>query len=70
MPGRAMVVLPTLMASETVTKNQPPDIDTIMFHTKGGMAKGASIRQKRAQAESPNMRPASVRSSGTVRSDW
>ena len=70
MPGRAMVVLPTLIASDSVTKNQPPDIDTIMFQISDGVAKGASMRQKRAQADRPKVRPASVRSSGTVRSDW
>ena len=65
-----MLVWPTLMASDRVTKNQPPDMDTIMFQISGGMAKGASMRQNRAQADRPNIRPASVRSSGTVRSDW
>ena len=69
MPGSAMLVLPTLMASEMVTKNQPPDMLIIMFQTSGGMANGASIRQKRAQAPRPNMRPASSSSGGTVRSD-
>src|SRR3954468_23457273 len=70
MPGRAMVVLPTLMASDSVTKNQPPAMETIMFQIRGGVANGASMRQKRAQADRPNSRPASVRSSGTARNDW
>ena len=51
MPGRAMLVLPTLMASEMVTKNQPPDMLIIMFQISDGVAKGASMRQKRAQAD-------------------
>ena len=67
MPGRAILVLPTLMASATVTKNQPPDMLIIMFQISGGVAKGASMRQKRAQALRPNMRPASSSSGGTVR---
>ena len=40
MPGRAMVVLPTLIASEATTKNQPPDIDIIMFQISCGIANG------------------------------
>ena len=64
-----MLVLPTLMASERVTKNQPPDMLIIMFQIRGGVAKGASMRQKRAQADRPNMRPASSNSGGTVRRD-
>jgi hypothetical protein len=70
MPGSEMVVSPTLIASDRVTKNQPPAMDTIMFQIRGGVAKGASMRQNRAQGESPSIRPASVKSSGTVRSDW
>ena len=70
MPGSAMVVWPTLMASAATTKNQPPDIDIIMFQTSCGMANGTSMRQKRAHAFRPNSRPASSSSSGTVRSDW
>ena len=69
-PGSAMLVFPTLIASDSVTKNQPPDMLIIMFQISGGVAKGASIRQKRAQADRPNMRPASSSSGGTVRSDW
>src|SRR6201999_1737036 len=70
MPGRAILVFPTLNASAMVTKNQPPDMLIIMFQIRDGMAKGASIRQKRAQPLRPNMRPASSSSGGTVRSDW
>ena len=33
-----MLWLDTEMASEATTKNQPPDIDIIMFHSKAGMA--------------------------------
>jgi hypothetical protein len=42
MPGSAMVVLPTLIASEATTKNQPPDIDIIMFQISAGIANGTS----------------------------
>ena len=38
-----------------------------MFQIRGGVAKGASMRQKRAQEDRPNMRPASI-SSGTYSS--
>ncbi len=31
--------------------NQPPDMDIIMFHTRPGVAKGSSRRQKRCQGE-------------------
>ncbi len=68
-PGRAILVLPTLIASDRVTKNQPPDMLIIMFQIREGMAKGASMRQKRAQPLRPNMRPASSSSGGTVRRD-
>src|SRR5574338_635789 len=32
MPGSLMLWLETEMASEATTKNQPPDMDIIMFH--------------------------------------
>ena len=48
------------MASDATTKNQPPDIDIIMFQISDGIAKGTSMRQKRAQAVRPKTRPASV----------
>ena len=40
MPGSAMLVLPTLIASDMVTKNQPPDMLIIMFQISGGSAEG------------------------------
>lgn len=70
MPGSCTVVLPTVMASEATTKNQPPDIDIMVFQTRPGAAKGASSRQKRCQAVRPKPRLTSSRSPGTVRSDW
>ncbi len=69
MPGSATVVSPTLMASDATTKNQPPDIDIIMFQTSAGMANGASSFQNRIQGLSRNERDASASSFGTVRSD-
>jgi hypothetical protein len=50
MPGSVQVVLPTETASDATTKNQPPDIDIMVFHTRPGMANGTSSRQKRCQA--------------------
>ncbi len=44
-PGRDTVLLPTLIASAATTKNQPPDIDIIMFQTSAGAANGNSSRQ-------------------------
>ena len=70
MPGSAIVVSPTAIASEATTKNQPPDIDIIMFQIRPGMANGTSSRQKRCQPEKPEAGAASSRSRGTVRSDW
>src|SRR5664279_2011714 len=58
------------MASEATTKNQPPDIDIIMFHNRAGSANGSSRRQNRCQDESWKMRAASLNSLGTVRNDW
>ena len=49
MPGSVTVVLPTVIASEATTKNQPPDIDIIVFQIRPGMANGTSSRQKRCQ---------------------
>src|ERR1019366_1290760 len=69
-PGSAMLVWPTLMASEATTKNQLPDIDIIMFHSSAGMANGTSSRQKRIHGESRKDPQHSHSSSGTVRSDW
>ena len=70
MPGSVTVVSPTVIASEATTKNQPPDIDIIMFHMQPGIANGTSSRQKRCQGESRKLRGASSSSRGTVRSDW
>jgi len=60
----------TAMASDATTKNQPPDIDIIMFHSSPGIANGSSRRQKRCHADSWNTRAASCSSPGTVRIDW
>ena len=46
------MVSPTVIASEATTKNQPPDIDIIVFQTRPGMANGTSSRQKRCQPQS------------------
>ena len=70
MPGRVTVVLPTVIASEATTKNQPPDIDIMVFQTSAGVANGSSSRQNRRQGERPNCRLTSSRSPGRVRSDW
>ena len=70
MPGSVTVVLPTLIASEATTKNQPPDIDIIMFQMSAGMANGTSTRQKRIHGESRKQSRPSSSSAGTVRSDW
>ena len=37
-PGSVMVVSPTVIASEATTKNQPPDIDIIVFQISAGTA--------------------------------
>jgi len=70
MPGSMTVVLPTLIASEATTKNQPPDMLIIRFHTGPGIAKGTSRRQNFIHAERRMDLAASSRSWGTVRSDW
>ena len=41
MPGSVILVSPTEIASEATTKNQPPDMDIIMFQTRPGIAKGS-----------------------------
>jgi hypothetical protein len=51
MPGSFTVVSPTVIASEATTKNQPPDIDIMVFQISPGAANGASRRQKRSQGE-------------------
>ena len=50
MPGSVIVLLPTVIASEATTKNQPPDIDIIMFQMRPGIENGTSSFQKRCQA--------------------
>ncbi len=39
--------LPTVIASDATTKNQPPDIDIIMFQMRPGIENGTSSFQKR-----------------------
>src|ERR1700761_6954969 len=70
MPGSVTVVLPTVIASDATTKNQPPDIDIIVFQIKPGIAKGTSSRQKRCHPERWKLCVASSRSFGTLRIDW
>src|SRR6201987_2725796 len=70
MPGRVTVVLRTAMAAEATTKNQPPDIDIIVFQIRPGIANGTSSRQKRCQPERWKLCVASSRSFGTLRIDW
>ena len=48
------LVWPTLIDSEATTKNQPPDIDIIMFQTSAGIANGTSSCQNLIQGESRN----------------
>src|ERR1700744_590515 len=60
----------TEIASDATTKNQPPDMLIIMFHSRPGIANGSSSRQKVCQPESGNTREASFSACGTVRSDW
>src|SRR5271163_4793280 len=70
MPGSFQVLSPTLIASDATTKNQPPDIDIIVFHTRPGTANGTSSRQNFCQALMRKLSAASVRSAGTVFNDW
>ena len=65
-----MVVSPTVIASEATTKNQPPDIDIMVFQISPGIANGASSCQNFCQPVSRKPRATSSRSRGTVRSDW
>ena len=64
------MVSPTVMASDATTKNQPPDIDIMVFQISPGAANGTSSRQNRSHGESRKCRHTSSRSVGTVRSDW
>ena len=50
------VVSPTVIASDATTKNQPPDIDIIMFQIRPGMANGISSCQKLCQARELEVR--------------
>src|ERR1700760_1815678 len=70
MPGSFQLLSPTDTASEATTKNQPPDIDIMVFQTSPGTAKGTSNFQKRCQAVRWKLSEASTRSAGTVLSDW
>src|ERR1700730_1743288 len=70
MPGNFQLLSPTDTASDATTKNQPPDIDIIVFQTRPGVAKGTSRRQKHCHGESRKLTAASFRSAGTVFSDW
>src|ERR1700749_2878958 len=70
MPGRVTVVLPTVIASDATTKNQPPDIDIIVFQIRPGIANGTSSRQNRCQPDRWKLCEASSRSFGTLRIDW
>ena len=69
MPGSFQVVSPTLTASLATKKNQPPDMDIMVFHTRPGMANGTSMRQKRCQGDRRKAVAHSTRSAGTVLSD-
>ena len=64
MPGSATEVCPTVMDSEATTKNQPPDMDIIMFQMSAGMPNGTSNCQKRIQGDNRNDSAASVSSVG------
>ena len=64
------MVLPTVIASDATTKNQPPDIDIIAFHTSAGVANGRSSRRNRRTGDKAKPRVTSSRSDGTERSDW
>ena len=46
------MVSPTVIASDATTKNQPPDIDIIVFQIRPGAANGTSNRQNRSHGES------------------
>ncbi len=69
-PGRTTVVRPTLIDSDATTKNQPPDIDIIMFQTRAGRPNGTSSCQNRIHGDRRNDSAASDNSVGMVRNDW
>jgi hypothetical protein len=64
------VLSPTETASDATTKNQPPDMDIIVFHTNPGIANGTSRRQNFCHGLRWKLIEASSKSAGTVRSDW
>jgi hypothetical protein len=68
-PGSVIVVSPTVIASEATTKNQPPDIDIIVFQIRPGIAYGASSCQNFCHPVNRKPRATSSKSLGTVRSD-
>src|ERR1700722_18954393 len=68
--GSVIVVLPTLIASEATTKNQLPDIESIMLKMSCGIANGTASRQNRINGDRRNTHDPSTSSTGTVRSDW
>ena len=70
MPGSVQVLSPSVIASEATTKNQPPDIDSMVFQTRPGIANGTSSRQNRCQVVRWKLSVASARSPGVVTSDW
>ena len=70
MPGSLIVVSPTEIASDATMKNQAPDIESMVFQTRPGVAKGTSRRQKRCQPDMWKEEVTSSRSRGTERSDW
>src|SRR5260221_3290428 len=70
MPGSSTLCPATLMASEATTKNQPPETDIIMFHTRLGSAKGTSSCQKLCHGDRWYMRDDSRRSCGTQMKAW
>src|SRR6202008_3550189 len=70
MPGSFQVLSPTETASDATTKNQPPDIDIMVFHTRPGVANGTPSRQKRGQALRRERSAAPARPVGAVHSDW
>src|SRR5579864_3593541 len=69
-PGSFQVLSPTDTASEATTKNQPPDIDIMVFQTNPGVANGTSRRQNFCHGLRRKLIDASSKSAGTVRSDW
>ena len=62
--------MPTVTASEITTKNQAPDMDIMAFQISPGAANGTSSTQNRRQGPSRRLSETSLRSRGTVFSDW